>query len=77
MHDYMYSLNNNSLVVTLAGLWSKAAKNTIKTRVFYLPKQHNYVFKEKYDQVQIQLQYIAAMDDLMSGSYYICMMLFM
>ena len=56
----------NNLVVTLGGLWSKAAKNT---KVFSLPNQDETtsVFKEKYDKVQKQLQCIAAMDDLMSG----------
>ena len=61
----------NNLVVTLAGLWSKAAKNTITTKTFSLPTQdETSVFKEKYDKIQKQLQCIAAMDDLMSGMHH-------
>lgn len=58
------------IVATLAGLWTKTAKNQIETKVFSLPVQDETgIFKEKYDKVQEQLQCIAAVDDLMSGLY--------
>lgn len=71
----MYSLIYNNLVATLAGLWTKTAKNQVETKVFSLPIQDEAtsIFKKKYDKVQNQLQCIAAMDDLMSGSY-VCML---
>lgn len=58
------------VVSRLAEIWKK--NNTrIETTVFCLP-QDMKGFIEKYDAVQQQLSSIAGMDDLLSGTYSIC-----
>ena len=58
-------------VGTLAALWKKStSQGAISKAVFHLPQQNEAgsIFKMKYDKIQQQLQHIAAMDDLLSGS---------
>lgn len=72
MHVHVYTCTCICQTVgTLAPLWKKAkAQSTIPKTVFNLPQQSaaGSTFKVKYDKVQKQLQRIAAMDDLLSGS---------
>ena len=57
-------------VGTLGALWKRStAQHPIEKTMFSIPAQNNEEsnFKVKYDQTQLQLQSIAAMDDLLSG----------
>ena len=58
------------VVAKLAKLWKKSTVKEIPTTAYYLPDDETQMatFTQKYDEVQKQLQTIAAMDNLLSGT---------
>ncbi len=57
------------LVTILATLWKKSTSNGVEKRIFSLPEQQEgSIFRTKYDSIQRELEYIAGMDDLLSGT---------
>ena len=67
----MFVNPSNSTVNVLSQLWRpEIPGKAMKPRVFSLPHDDTHMksFIQKYDKTQQQLQTLAAMDDLLSGT---------